>query len=159
MQRGRAFKDSSLYFEPAFLTIAPLDAQPQELGLPTNAYAVVEQINEARQGSFTLRATRQQSDCTTPNTTSPPRAQADSGKTSKAFLHLPSTVGAFEAEEIGMEHLLRDVKDATISTLHTRVSASPSHAEPPSFQPSVSRAIRTPHHPASCSSAPLFPCR
>ena len=32
-------------------------------------------------------------------------------------------MGAFEAEEIGVEHLLRDVKDATVSTLATRVSA------------------------------------
>lgn len=47
--------------------------------------------------------------------------QADSGKTSKAFMHIPSTVGAYEAEEIGMEHLLRDVKDATVSTLATRI--------------------------------------
>ena len=30
-------------------------------------------------------------------------------------------VGATEAEEIGVEHLLRNVKDATISTLSTEV--------------------------------------
>lgn len=34
-----------------------------------------------------------------------------------------SQVGQTEAEEIGVEHLLRDVKDATISTLATDVSA------------------------------------
>ena len=33
------------------------------------------------------------------------------------FKHLPSEIGAFEAEEIGVEHLLRDIKDTTISTL------------------------------------------
>ena len=52
-----------------------------------------------------------------------PWAQDASGKSHKAFAHLPSEVGAFEAEEIGVEHLLRDVKDATVSTLATRVSA------------------------------------
>ena len=41
----------------------------------------------------------------------------------KVFAHLPSSVGAYEAEEIGVEHLLRDVKDATVSTLATRISA------------------------------------
>ena len=33
------------------------------------------------------------------------------------FKHLASEIGAFEAEEIGVEHLLRDIKDTTISTL------------------------------------------
>ena len=51
------------------------------------------------------------------------RGQDASGKSHKAFAHLPSEVGAFEAEEIGVEHLLRDVKDATVSTLATRVSS------------------------------------
>ena len=43
--------------------------------------------------------------------------------TRKVFAHLPSSVGAYEAEEIGVEHLLRDVKDATVSTLATRIAA------------------------------------
>ena len=33
------------------------------------------------------------------------------------FKHFPSEIGATEAEEVGVEHLLRDVKDMTISTL------------------------------------------
>merc|ERR1712224_834962 len=37
------------------------------------------------------------------------------------FLHVPSSVGAFEAEEVGVEHLLRDIKNATASTLAVRV--------------------------------------
>ena len=45
------------------------------------------------------------------------------------FKHFPSEIGATEAEEVGVEHLLRDVKDMTISTLsnqvgHHRVTAS-----------------------------------
>jgi len=35
----------------------------------------------------------------------------------KTFMHVPSEIGAYEAEEIGVEHLLRDVKDAKVSTL------------------------------------------
>lgn len=38
-----------------------------------------------------------------------------------AFQHIPSEIGALEAEEVGVEHLLRDVKDTTISTLATRI--------------------------------------
>ena len=33
------------------------------------------------------------------------------------FKHVPSEIGAMESEEVGVEHLLRDVKDMTISTL------------------------------------------
>jgi len=39
----------------------------------------------------------------------------------RTFLHVPSTVGAFEAEEVGVEHLLRDIKNASASTLAVRV--------------------------------------
>ena len=43
-------------------------------------------------------------------------------KEEKTFVHVPSSIEAFEAEEIGVEHLLRDVKDNTVSTLATQVS-------------------------------------
>eukprot|EP00419_Tripos_fusus_P045355 CAMPEP_0172840264 /NCGR_PEP_ID=MMETSP1075-20121228/29181_1 /TAXON_ID=2916 /ORGANISM="Ceratium fusus, Strain PA161109" /LENGTH=353 /DNA_ID=CAMNT_0013684065 /DNA_START=1 /DNA_END=1062 /DNA_ORIENTATION=- len=39
----------------------------------------------------------------------------------RTFLHVQSTVGAFEAEEVGVEHLLRDIKNASASTLAVRV--------------------------------------
>jgi len=38
------------------------------------------------------------------------------------FKHVPSEIGALEAEEVGVEHLLRDVKDMTISTLANQVT-------------------------------------
>jgi len=41
----------------------------------------------------------------------------------RTFKHVPSTVGAFEAEEIGVEHLLRDVANRDTSTLSTKVVA------------------------------------
>lgn len=40
----------------------------------------------------------------------------------RTFEHIPSTVQAFEPEEIGVEQLLRDIKDATISTLSTEIN-------------------------------------
>ena len=36
---------------------------------------------------------------------------------------MPSEIAAHEVEEIGVEHLLRDVKDTMISTLATEVTA------------------------------------
>lgn len=39
----------------------------------------------------------------------------------RTFVHIPSTVGAYEAEEVGVEHLLRDIKNASTSTLATKV--------------------------------------
>lgn len=45
----------------------------------------------------------------------------DGTETQKTFLHVPSTIEAEEAEEIGVEHLLRDIKHSTTTTLSTRV--------------------------------------
>lgn len=42
----------------------------------------------------------------------------------QVFANLPTEVGATEAEEIGVEHLLRDVKDAAVSTLASEVRRS-----------------------------------
>ncbi|KAJ3668883.1 hypothetical protein LUZ60_010833 [Juncus effusus] len=44
-------------------------------------------------------------------------------KSQKIFVHVPSEIAAHEVEEIGVEHLLRDVKDTTISTLATEVTS------------------------------------
>ncbi|KAL9231404.1 hypothetical protein vseg_006636 [Gypsophila vaccaria] len=70
-----------------------IDVQPEELGIPTKAYCAVEEVKE--------NATQ---------------------KSQKVFVHIPSEIAAHEVEEIGVEHLLRDVKDATISTLATEVT-------------------------------------
>lgn len=37
-------------------------------------------------------------------------------------MHVPSTIEAEEAEEIGVEHLLRDIKNLSTGTLSTRVA-------------------------------------
>lgn len=70
-----------------------VDVQPQEIGIPTKAYVVVEELGGK-----------------------------DVMKSQQVFAHVPSEIGAYEPEEIGVEHLLRDVKDASVSTLATEVS-------------------------------------
>lgn len=46
----------------------------------------------------------------------------DGSPTSKTFEHIPSEIGAEEAEEVGVEHLLRDIKDTTVGTLSQRIT-------------------------------------
>ena len=70
-----------------------VDVKPKDEGIPIKAYCAIDEVKE----DGTERA-------------------------KKIFVHVGSEVGAHEAEEIGVEHLLRDVKDATISTLSTEVS-------------------------------------
>jgi len=69
-----------------------IDAKPRQLGLPTEAYRAVEEVHE------------------------------DGTPTTRSFEHIPSEIGAEEAEEVGVEHLLRDIKDTTIGSLSQRVT-------------------------------------
>jgi len=69
-----------------------VDVRPETVGIPTDAYFAVEEIKD------------------------------DGTETRKTFLHVPTAIEAEEAEEIGVEHLLRDIKDSTTTTLATRVS-------------------------------------
>ncbi|UJR16083.1 hypothetical protein I4U23_002996 [Adineta vaga] len=69
-----------------------IDAKPKDLGLPTEAYMAVEEIHD------------------------------DGSPASKTFEHLPSEIGAEEAEEVGVEHLLRDIRNATVGTLSQRIT-------------------------------------
>jgi len=69
-----------------------IDAKPRDLGLPTEAYRSVEEVHE------------------------------DGTPTTKTFEHVASEIGAEEAEEVGVEHLLRDIKDTTIGSLSQRVT-------------------------------------
>jgi len=46
----------------------------------------------------------------------------EDNKVEMRFQHIPSMIGALEAEEVGVEHLLRDVKDTNISTLANRIN-------------------------------------
>merc|ERR1711963_811481 len=69
-----------------------VDAKPKDLGLPTEAYIAVEEVHD------------------------------DGSPTTKTFDHVPSEIGAEEAEEVGVEHLLRDIKDTTVGTLSQRIT-------------------------------------
>ncbi|KAK3372771.1 26S proteasome regulatory subunit rpn-8 [Lasiosphaeria ovina] len=69
-----------------------IDVQPKEAGVPTDAYFAVEEIKD------------------------------DGTTTSKTFVHTPSIIEAEEAEEIGVEHLLRDIRDVAVGTLSTRIT-------------------------------------
>jgi 26S proteasome regulatory subunit N8 len=55
-------------------------------------------------------------------TTSLTGFKQDGTTTSKTFVHTPSIIEAEEAEEIGVEHLLRDIRDVAVGTLSTRVT-------------------------------------
>jgi len=70
-----------------------IDVAPkEEFEIPTKSYIAVEEVKEDSTETPTL-----------------------------AFKHIPSSIGALEAEEVGVEHLLRDVKDTSVSTLATKV--------------------------------------
>ena len=47
----------------------------------------------------------------------------DGTTTTKTFMHTPSIIEAEEAEEIGVEHLLRDIRDVAVGTLSTRITS------------------------------------
>ncbi|KAL4767348.1 maintenance of mitochondrial structure and function-domain-containing protein [Aspergillus nidulans var. acristatus] len=70
-----------------------VDVQPKEVGVPTDAYFAVDEIKD------------------------------DGTTTSRTFVHTPSTIEAEEAEEIGVEHLLRDIRDVAVGTLSTRITS------------------------------------
>merc|ERR1711974_551841 len=69
-----------------------VDAEPKTVGLPTEAYRAVEEVHD------------------------------DGTPTTKTFEHVPSEIGAEEAEEVGVEHLLRDIKDTTVGTLSQKIT-------------------------------------
>jgi len=69
-----------------------IDVKAREMGTTTEAYVALEE--EKQDGTSTVYT----------------------------FHHVPSEIGAEEAEEIGVEHLLRDIKHANSSTLSQQVS-------------------------------------
>jgi 26S proteasome regulatory subunit N8 len=88
-----------------------VDVRPQTVGIPTDAYFAVEEIKDVRSNFSSFRPWYLISG-----------SFQDGTETRKTFLHVPSAIEAEEAEEIGVEHLLRDIKDSTTTTLSTRVS-------------------------------------
>jgi 26S proteasome regulatory subunit N8 len=50
-------------------------------------------------------------------------AVVEGRETVRTFNHVPCEVGAFEAEEVGVEHMLRDINDPSVSALGADVRA------------------------------------
>ncbi|KAI9222909.1 maintenance of mitochondrial structure and function-domain-containing protein [Blastocladiella britannica] len=69
-----------------------VDVKPNHVGLPTDAYYSIEDIKD------------------------------DGTPVTRTFMHVPSAIEAEEAEEIGVEHLLRDIKDNAVGTLSSRLT-------------------------------------
>ena len=100
-----------------------VDVRPQTVGIPTDAYFAVEEIKDVRPSPFLPYAILSFGlPCANSNSIHGSPCLQDGTETRKTFLHVPSAIEAEEAEEIGVEHLLRDIKDSTTTTLATRVA-------------------------------------
>lgn len=75
--------------EPVLVIV---DVKPKDLGLPTEAYISVDEVQK-------------------------------DGSVNRTFEHLPSEINAADAEEVGVGHLLRDIKDASVSSLTGEITA------------------------------------
>jgi 26S proteasome regulatory subunit N8 len=93
-----------------------IDVQPKEAGVPTDAYFAVEEIKDV---CFIYAPFCCACPCLVGMLTGFPQ---DGTTTSKTFVHTPSIIEAEEAEEIGVEHLLRDIRDVAVGTLSTRLT-------------------------------------
>mmetsp|Transcript_12740 Transcript_12740/g.28108 ORF Transcript_12740/g.28108 Transcript_12740/m.28108 type:complete len:246 (-) Transcript_12740:71-808(-) len=82
---------------PCFVIV---DVRPEIRTIPTTAYVAVETVEVSASGSSGFESQVRQT-----------------------FKHLPSLIGAVEAEEVGVEHLLRDINDPTVSTVANLVRA------------------------------------
>ena len=71
-----------------------VDPRQQDVGIPTDAFVAVDEIKD------------------------------DGTAAQKTFMHVPTTIEAEESEEVGVEHLIRDIQDTTtIGSLSTRIAA------------------------------------
>ncbi|KAI5964362.1 RPN8 [Candida pseudojiufengensis] len=95
---GPKLKPSDLKINDLFrrYTANPLllivDVEPRNVGIPTDAYFAVDDIKN------------------------------DGSAAEKTFVHVPSLIEAEEAEEIGVEHLLRDIRDPAAGNLSLKVT-------------------------------------
>ncbi|CAO1624684.1 unnamed protein product [Sympodiomycopsis kandeliae] len=95
---GPRLRSSDLEINDLFKSYIPrpvmviVDPRHRDTGIPTDAYIAIEEIKD------------------------------DGTAAEKTFTHVPSSIEAEEAEEIGVEHLLRDIRDTTqVGTLSERV--------------------------------------
>ena len=85
---------------PVFVII---DVRPDRESIPTTAYRVVEEVDST--------------------SSSGGGGGAKTTEVHSTFAHVPSLIGAEEPEEIGVEHLLRDINDPTVSTVTSLIKA------------------------------------
>lgn len=74
-----------------------IDIRPDRQSIPTTAYKVIEQVVSS--------------------------SSSKKEQVRLTFAHVPSLIGAMEAEEVGVEHLLRDINDPTVSTVASLIKA------------------------------------
>ncbi|KAM9887679.1 hypothetical protein OXX79_013453, partial [Metschnikowia pulcherrima] len=95
---GPKLRASDLKINDVFKKFTPtpllviVDVQPRSVGIPTEAYLAVDDIKH------------------------------DGSKAERTFIHVPSSIEAEEAEEIGVEHLLRDIRDQAAGNLSLKVT-------------------------------------
>lgn len=102
LEINEIFRKYCINMCPTLLIVDPL-ASEDRIGLPFDAFASIDQL--AEEGSTATSA-----------------IATESSNNQKVFVHLPSVVEAEEAEEIGVEHLLRDVKDNAVTDLSTKIT-------------------------------------
>ena len=88
---------------PVFVII---DVRPDRKSIPTTAYQVVEEVEVSNSSSSSGQT-----------------QQNNGSEIKQTFAHVPSLIGAMEAEEVGVEHLLRDINDPTVSTVTNLIKA------------------------------------
>lgn len=97
---GPKLRASDLKINDVFKKFTPnpllviIDVQPRSVGIPTDAYFAVDDVKQ------------------------------DGSRAERTFVHLSSSIEAEEAEEIGVEHLLRDIRDQAAGNLSLRISRS-----------------------------------
>jgi len=95
---GPKLKSSDLKINDVFKKYTPnptlliVDVKQNGVGIPTDAYIAIEEVKD------------------------------DGTSTEKTFNHIPSIIEAEEAEEIGVEHLLRDIRDQAAGSLSLRIT-------------------------------------
>jgi len=95
---GPKLRSSDLQINELFKAYNPnpvlviIDVKPSDIGLPTDAYYAVDEVHD------------------------------DGTATTRTFNHIPSVIEAEEAEEIGVEHLLRDIKNTNVGSLSTQIT-------------------------------------
>ena len=93
---------------PVFVII---DVRPDRESLPTTAYRVVDEVGQGGGGGGGGGGGASA------------KASAAGAEVASTFAHVPSLIGAEEPEEIGVEHLLRDINDPTVSTVTSLIKA------------------------------------